>query len=318
MNSGTENFAPVIIPTLCRYEHFRDCLESLMGCTHADETDVYVGLDYPAKEAHWDGYRKISDYLDSIADSHNFKSLNVIRRERNYGFGPAGNTSELRRFVLSFSDTLIFTEDDNIFSPAFLDYVNKGLDKFRTDSSVLAINGYRHFYGVKSDGNTFFRQNVDFSAWGYGIWKDRVERYTKELSDRNYLMRKALNPLTWVRLYRNGLNRCLDFIAMLRGRSNRITDNTLSVYMAINGMDVVMPCENLVRNMGWDNSGENCRDADDLGHCHMTQPMSERDDFEFAGTGFEFYRENRRIYRRESYGRVRFSDFIKRILKHLS
>ncbi len=315
MIHDTEKYAPVIIPTLCRYEHFRNCLESLMKCTHADKTDVYVGLDYPAKEAHWVGYKKINEYLDDISEKHNFKSLNVIRRDHNYGIGPNGNTNELRRYVLSFSDTLIFTEDDNIFSPAFLDFINKGLRKFRTDNTVLAINGYRHFYNVRSKGNTFFRQNVDFSAWGYGIWKDRVERYTEELSDRKYLLKKAVNPITWFRLYRNGLNRCLNFIAILRKRSGRITDNTLSVYMAINNMDVVMPCDNLVRNMGWDNTGENCHDGNELARLHMTQPMSDLANFEYVGTGFEFYRKNRQIYRSESYGRIGWGNLMKRILK---
>lgn len=54
----SEDYTPIMIPTLCRYEHFRRCLESLQRRTHANETDVYVGLDYPAKESHWDGYKK--------------------------------------------------------------------------------------------------------------------------------------------------------------------------------------------------------------------------------------------------------------------
>ena len=49
-------FAPVIIPTLCRFEHFNRCIESLSKCTWAEYTEVYIGLDYPAKESHWGGY----------------------------------------------------------------------------------------------------------------------------------------------------------------------------------------------------------------------------------------------------------------------
>lgn len=46
-NIIVDNFAPVIIPTLCRYEHFKECLESLSRCTWAEKTEVYIGLDYP-------------------------------------------------------------------------------------------------------------------------------------------------------------------------------------------------------------------------------------------------------------------------------
>ena len=47
-NIIVNNLAPVIIPTLCRYDHFKRLMESLNKCTWADKTDVYIGLDYPA------------------------------------------------------------------------------------------------------------------------------------------------------------------------------------------------------------------------------------------------------------------------------
>ena len=43
-------YSPVIITTLNRHEHFRQCLESLERCTDADKTNVYVALDYPPSE----------------------------------------------------------------------------------------------------------------------------------------------------------------------------------------------------------------------------------------------------------------------------
>ena len=177
-----KKYAPVIIPTLCRFEHFRDCLESLSKCTWAEKTDVYIGLDYPAKETHWDGYKKIKEYLKKDKTFWGFNSLFVVEREHNYGFGPQGNARTLIKEVLKKYDRIIVSEDDNIFSPNFLVFMNRGLEKFKDDESVLALNGYRHYYSIKYHDNTFFRQNVDFSAWGYGIWKDRLDSiYNKEM-----------------------------------------------------------------------------------------------------------------------------------------
>ena len=45
-----KEFAPVLIPTLNRYEHFKRCLESLERCTWAEKTDVYVALDFPPSD----------------------------------------------------------------------------------------------------------------------------------------------------------------------------------------------------------------------------------------------------------------------------
>ena len=52
-------YAPVLIPTLCRDEHFIRCIESLKRNAWAKYTDIYIALDFPCKESHWDGYNKI-------------------------------------------------------------------------------------------------------------------------------------------------------------------------------------------------------------------------------------------------------------------
>ena len=58
-----KQYAPVWIPTLNRFEHFKRCLESLERCTGADKTDVYVGLDYPPSDKYVEGWKKIDAYL---------------------------------------------------------------------------------------------------------------------------------------------------------------------------------------------------------------------------------------------------------------
>lgn len=60
-----KNYAPVIIPTLCRYEKFRNYIETLSKCTGADKTTVIIGLDYPLNQTHIAGYQEIKKYLQS-------------------------------------------------------------------------------------------------------------------------------------------------------------------------------------------------------------------------------------------------------------
>lgn len=42
-------YAPVMIPTLCRYEHFKECLESLSLCKGADMTEVFCRIGLSCK-----------------------------------------------------------------------------------------------------------------------------------------------------------------------------------------------------------------------------------------------------------------------------
>lgn len=82
---GTKFYAPVIIVTLDRVEHFKRCLESLEECTGAENTDVYVALDYPPSEKYIAGWEKNNVYISEKETNHHFKSFHVLRRERNYG-----------------------------------------------------------------------------------------------------------------------------------------------------------------------------------------------------------------------------------------
>ena len=59
-NDGYKNVkTAVLIPTLCRNKHLEKCLNSLKKNPWAEYVDVYIGVDYPAKEFHWPGYREI-------------------------------------------------------------------------------------------------------------------------------------------------------------------------------------------------------------------------------------------------------------------
>lgn len=115
-------YAPMLIPTLCRDQHFMRCIESLKKNTWAKYTDVYIGLDYPPDEKYRDGYIKICEYLKSN-DFSQFASFNVCKR--NVNFGSEKNMAALRDSVETKFPYFIRTDDDAEFSPDFLEYINK-------------------------------------------------------------------------------------------------------------------------------------------------------------------------------------------------
>ncbi len=43
---GEYDTVPIIIPTLCRYEHFVRCIESLKENKYAQYTDIYWHCEY--------------------------------------------------------------------------------------------------------------------------------------------------------------------------------------------------------------------------------------------------------------------------------
>ena len=284
-------YAPVLITTVNRYAHFKDCIETLSQCTWADKTDVFIAVDYPGKEAHWEGYRKIRNYLEHCGDM-GFKSLNVTYRETNYFYSGKGNLTTLRDEVFKTYDRVIVSEDDNVFSPNFLVYIDKGLEKFEKDPTVLAINGYRDFSPLDFDDNTFFRQNIFFYAWGYGIWRNKYINYIKLISPSFFRQKVSMN--TFRNLKKNGNAILLKYIERCFINRTIRDDNAISILMTILNMDVIMPKFSCVRNMGWDGTGINCNPATygRIAQAHSIQEIDDSPTFIYKGTGHEFYQEN--------------------------
>lgn len=99
-------YAPIIIATLNRYEHLKRCIESLQKNSWAKYTELYISVDYPAKEVHWEGYRKVREYLE--AGIEGFKKVEVYYQ--SFNLGGAENFMFLKRIIFQSYDRWIETE----------------------------------------------------------------------------------------------------------------------------------------------------------------------------------------------------------------
>lgn len=262
-------YAPIMIPTLCRYEHFKRCVESLSRNTHAEKTDLYIALDYPSNESHWDGYKKIAAYVESIKG---FKTVTVFKREEN--FGAVKNGRMLREYVMDRYDSWIFTEDDNEFSPNFLDFINQGLILYKDDEKVLTVCGYTKVH-ENIDSGMFFSSH--FSAWGTGYWTNKYEKYEREVNNcQDYKKDFIKNKI-------HATNLCLRNPFMMNAVLNMIMRNKdygdayfLSYTYSHNLLNL-FPSVSKVRNYGNDGSGENCKKIRD--DKYQIQPIDSNETF---------------------------------------
>ncbi len=264
------NFAPVFIPTLCRYEHFKRCVESLANCTHADKTDLIIALDYPLKDSHWDGYKKIEAYLTDIKG---FASVNVIKRNENYG--AVRNIFETKKELFERYDRLIFSEDDNEFSPNFLDYLNKGLEKFKDDPRIYAICGYNYPIVMPEDYKYNYFLGKAFSAWGYGIWKKQYEVFKKDFTYSD-VVRKLNNTKEAFKVFDN-----INSLLKIAKDRQLCGDVIISSGLTLRNMRCVFPAVTKVRNHGHDGSGVNCGVASNK-ELFIAQPLDDANSFAFS------------------------------------
>ena len=309
--------APVLIPTLNRYEHLEKCLSSLSQCTLANQTEVYIALDYPPSEKYVDGWKKNREYLISIGNL-NFKKIHVIEREENYGTwrpGDKGNAKCLINDISKWYDRYIFTEDDNVFAPNFLEFMNKGLTLFENDEKVFAISGYRWWFPIKYENNTFFRQSFDYTPWGVARWV----RKDIQIKDCSWFK----SQITFNNIV-NLLRKC-DFQALgslfefacKKHKDDILIDQHFRVIMALNNQQMILPTTQLVQNIGLDGSGVTMpKSNEEMKQMYYLIPISANKMFDFLGDGYEFYDENNRIYKQNKEWQGQYY-YLKRLIKKI-
>ncbi len=254
-------YYPVLIPTLNRVEHLKRCIESLAKNTGAENTEVYISVDFPPHEKYQKGYEQLKEYLSS-ADLSIFKKVHIFFQETN--LGPSGNSAFLRTQIEQKYDAFIFSEDDNEFSPNFIEYVNKGLEKFNDNEKVIAICASRDT-NWQTNGKNFTFSKL-YAAYGVGIWINKRNNETS-LGKSIILPSKPHSLKKMYKFYKeNTFLFCVYILSILStnagffwGKDNalRWCDTVHSIYMHLTDSVCVVPEISKARTWGNDGSGVN-------------------------------------------------------------
>ncbi len=264
-------YAPVVIPTLNRFEHFKRCIESLGRCNWADQTDVYIALDYPPSKQYEAGYKKINEYLSS--SFFHFKSIIIIRRDRNYG--PGENSKDvIRNYIWPKYDRMIFTEDDNCFSKTFLQFIDIGLEKCELRDDILAIGGYALPANWKDDGSELVLLNSNANAWGYGMLRKSYYELAN-IDIHEYYHSLLSSKERTKRILSGSKNDCGGLAWFVMTGNYGINDTFKSIYIRDKGMYCLFPKTSLVFNTGSDGSGLSSGKRDTYGFTSIQ--IDERD-----------------------------------------
>ncbi len=254
-------YAPVIIPTLNRIEHLKRCIESLKNNNFAIFTELYIALDYPPSDRYVEGYNRVRAYLEEGIEG--FKEVHLIIRDKNYG--PILNGRDLERIILEKYDRYIFTEDDNEFSPCFLEYMDTGLERYENDHDIIAICADRTTFS-DYDTSADLVKATYFSAYGYGTWKSKIEDINRTIN-REYIESICCSRSKMRRLRENDI-RTVSFLASTLLRKEPIyqtetgevplIDTSYMIYACAEQKYSIFCPKTMVRNWGYDGSGANC------------------------------------------------------------
>lgn len=243
--------APIVLFVYNRPEHTRQTLQALEKNELANESLLYVYADGPKNAATKVQIDKINEVRSIISEKWQFKSIEIIVRESNWGL--ADNIVDGVTQIINKYGRIIVLEDDIVTSVGFLKYMNDALSLYELEEKVMHISGY--MFPVKNKlPNTFFIKPT--SCWGWATWKrawtcfeKNVEKQIQQLEDKNAWKDFTLNnayPSFKEQLFLNREGK-LNTWAIFWYASVFIKDG-LSLH----------PSKSLVQNIGHDGTGENC------------------------------------------------------------
>lgn len=224
-----------------RPKHLFQCLTQIKkGLSQNNNLVVKIFFDYDEKKsAEWE------------------ETFSVIKNSKFEFFANKTNKglrenifSVLSFFYNSEYSKLILIEDDIIISDSFFKYFDYMFDKYQNDNNIFQISGF----SILNKDQTFFGLYPRISTWGWGTWKTKFPDPNEvKINWDSFKLKKAEYEI---------YNKFMpDVIKLIQLQSNgEINAWSLDFlyYMVKNDLKTIYPGKSLVRNIGFDGSGENC------------------------------------------------------------
>jgi hypothetical protein len=246
-------YSPILITVYNRVNHFINCIESLKKCHLAKQSHLFIAIDAPYQNTDLEANNQIIKYSKTISG---FKEITIFIRNQN--LGARGNIDLSRSDIFRKYDTLIFSEDDNVFSIDFLLYINKGFDTYKDREDVFSISGYQYPISMPKnyDQDVYLWQG--YSAWGVGIWREKWEKVLWEKDDAINIIKRFLKSYKSIYKHHKVANHYIPAKLKMIEQNWIHGDGYISLYQFQNNMYSVFPVVSRVRNMGHDGSGFGC------------------------------------------------------------
>lgn len=243
-----QSVAPILLFVYNRPWHTRKTLEALEKNDLADRSKLYIYADGPKADISDEQFANIEEVRKIIAAKKWCSEVEIVVREKNWGL--AENVIEGVTNIVNKHGRIIVLEDDLVTSPYFLQYCNEGLELYENVHNVYSINAYQFPLEIK-EVDTFLSP-LATSSWGWATWADKWKVFEKKpenisLIQQNSALQKRFNFADY------------DYATMLSNPKSWAVRWYYSVFVR-NGVGL-FPTKSLVENLGFDGSGENCREA---------------------------------------------------------
>ena len=252
MDTKDIELAPLVVFAYNRADVLFDALESLKKNKLAEQTNLFIFLDGPKSESDVDKVQKV---LEVANDCDGFKTIQIIRSEKNKGLAKSVISGVSK--IFEKYDSVIVVEDDLYVAPCFLEYMNLMLNTYKKDNRIFQVSGF----GTKIDSSINYDEDIYMNhraqCWSWGTWKDRWISIDWEVKDYNNLLKDKKKQ----RAFNKGGS---DLFGMLKDYMEH-RNNSWFIRFAYSMFQqkkfTICPIKSLVRNDGFGNNATHCKNT---------------------------------------------------------
>jgi hypothetical protein len=245
------NIAPVALFCFKRVDHLKKTIDSLKANLLSKKMHLYIFSDAHRNTKEALEVAEVRAYLKTLMV---FFDLKIIEREKNLGLSKSIISGVSK--ILETHDRVIVIEDDLELSPYFLTYMNEALDLYQDNPLVASIHGYTLPVKTKLP-DTFFLKGAD--CWGWATWRRAWNTFEQD----GTVLLKNLNKQGRIREF--DLDGLVGNTQMLKDQIAGKNDSWAIRWHAscfLNNMLTLYPGNSLVKNIGFDGTGEHCNSDD--------------------------------------------------------
>lgn len=242
---------PILLLIFNRPEHTQKVFQAIKKIRPGS---LYIASDGPRQGVDSD-HEKVLQARSILNDINWECNVNTLFRDQNLGCGKA--VSEAITWFFDNVEMGIILEDDCLVSIDFFEFCTKLLVWFRSNKNVMLIGGLNLSGHTHPQG--YYYSGVSH-VWGWATWRDRWQHYDLGL--------KEITPSVFRRICR----KCFPAVDIqqfwqkkyedVRSGSIDTWDYQLNFAMWKKSAYAIVPNQNLVRNIGFDENATHTKQLD--------------------------------------------------------
>jgi GT2 family glycosyltransferase len=244
-------FAPIVLFVYARPEHTRQTLEALAANPEAKDSLLYVFADGPPDGAAPGLRSRIDEVRRIVRERPWCGEVRIIESDVNRGLADSiiGGVTE----VVGRHGRVIVLEDDIACQPGALAYFNSALEIYQNSPKVMQISGFMVRTPLWTRRTGFLRVST---SWGWATWDRAWEHFRNDAS----ALLKEVNEAGRSAFDLDGSSFHYDeLVSNVTGELRTWAIKWYASIFLVSGL-CLYPARSLVRNVGFDGSGENCED----------------------------------------------------------